>query len=192
MKWKISARTWPAVFLVSLVLAWAAGAKTIYVDADAAGANNGSSWADAYNFLQDALTDVNLGERPAEIRVAQGIYRPDCFGGDLDAFVANYDGQPNTIWVNDGQGTFTDSGQRLGNETTRDVDLGDLDGDGDIDAFAVNFEPGKVWLNDGYGNFTDSGQNLDHENANSRDVELGDLDGDGDLDAFVADSGRTP
>ena len=126
MNWKISARMWPAVLLLSLALVWAAGAKTIYVDADAAGANNGSSWADAYNFLQDALTDVNLGERPAEIRVAQGIYRPDCFGGDLDAFVANYDGQPNTIWVNDGQGTFTDSGQRLGNETTRDVDLGDL------------------------------------------------------------------
>ncbi len=192
MKWKISARTCLAVFLLSLSLMSTAGAKIIYVDADAAGANNGSSWADAYNFLQDALTDVDLSERPAEIRVAQGVYKPDCFSGDLDAFVANYDGQPNTVWINDGRGNFTDSGQRLGNETTRDVDLGDLDGDGDIDAFAVNWEPDKIWLNDGHGNFTDSGQNPDRENSNGRDVELGDLDGDGDLDAFVADSGIAP
>ena len=46
----------------------------IYVDADAAGANNGSSWANAYNFLQDALAVVSSG---CEIRVAQGIYKPD-------------------------------------------------------------------------------------------------------------------
>ncbi|MBN2272004.1 MAG: VCBS repeat-containing protein [Sedimentisphaerales bacterium] len=189
MKWKMSVRTCLAASLLSLCIVLPARAKIIYVDADAPGANNGSSWADAYNLLQDALTDANLGEEPAEIRVAQGIYRPDCFGGHLDAFVANYDGQPNTVWINDGRGNFTDSGQRLGNEYTRDVDLGDLDGDGDIDAFTANAEPDKIWLNDGHGIFTDSGQDLHRENSNSRGVELGDLDGDGDLDAFVADSG---
>jgi len=52
-------------------------AKTIYVDADATGANNGSSWTDAYRFLQDALTDADSSAKPAEIRVAQGTYRPD-------------------------------------------------------------------------------------------------------------------
>ena len=54
-----------------------AAAKIIYVDADAAGVGNGSSWADAYNFLQDALADANTSEKPVEIRVAQGTYRPD-------------------------------------------------------------------------------------------------------------------
>jgi len=49
----------------------------IYVDTDAAGANNGSSWTDAYNYLQDALADANSVEKPVEIRVAQGIYKPD-------------------------------------------------------------------------------------------------------------------
>jgi len=45
----------------------------IYVDADATGENNGSSWADAFNDLQDALA---VAERSDEIRVAQGAYSP--------------------------------------------------------------------------------------------------------------------
>ena len=46
----------------------------IYVDADATGANNGWSWADAFRYLQDALITALPGD---EIRVARGIYRPD-------------------------------------------------------------------------------------------------------------------
>ena len=52
--------------------------KTIYVDGESAGADNGSSWADAYNYLQDALAVAYQGD---EIRVAQGIYKPDQGGG---------------------------------------------------------------------------------------------------------------
>jgi len=48
-----------------------------YVDADANGANDGSSWENAYNFLQDALADANSSENPVEIEVAEGVYRPD-------------------------------------------------------------------------------------------------------------------
>lgn len=58
------------VFLLSSTLSLSA---QIYVDHAATGANNGSSWADAYTDLQDAL--ANAGEN-AEIRVAQGIYLP--------------------------------------------------------------------------------------------------------------------
>ena len=46
----------------------------IYVDARVSGANNGSSWADAYKFLQDALRAASSSD---EIRIAQGIYKPD-------------------------------------------------------------------------------------------------------------------
>ncbi|MCH8840548.1 MAG: VCBS repeat-containing protein, partial [Planctomycetes bacterium] len=64
--------------------------------------------------------------------------------------------------------------------------LGDLDGDGDLDAFVANSiaEANLVWTNDGSGTFTDSGQTPG--TSPSYDVMLGDLDGDGDLDAFVA------
>jgi predicted outer membrane repeat protein len=48
--------------------------KTLHVDADAPGANNGSSWADAYNDLQDALSVAQTSD---EILVAQGIYTPE-------------------------------------------------------------------------------------------------------------------
>jgi hypothetical protein len=51
--------------------------KTIYVDDDAAGANDGLNWENAYIYLQDALADANSAEKPVEIRVAQGVYKPD-------------------------------------------------------------------------------------------------------------------
>ncbi|MCX5637858.1 MAG: hypothetical protein NTX52_09240, partial [Planctomycetota bacterium] len=53
------------------------GGPIIYVDKDATGCNNGTSWINAYRYLQDALADANAVEKPIEIRVAQGIYRPD-------------------------------------------------------------------------------------------------------------------
>ena len=49
----------------------------IYVDDDAAGANDGSSWENAYTFLQEALADANDSKKPVEIRVAQGTYKPN-------------------------------------------------------------------------------------------------------------------
>ena len=65
-----------AKYKVNTVQIWLRRA-VIYVDADASGANDGSSWADAYNYLQDGLADANSSEKPVEIRVAQGIYKPD-------------------------------------------------------------------------------------------------------------------
>ncbi len=118
--------------------------------------------------------------------------------GDLDAFVA--ESGPSTVWINQGgdqagtEGVFNDSGQSLGSDISSGVALGDLDGDGDLDAFVANSQfPGqanKVWINQGgdqagtEGVYADSGQSLG--SSSSCDVALGDFDSDGDLDAFVA------
>jgi predicted outer membrane repeat protein len=59
------------------MVAVSSGGRTIYVDRHPNGTNDGSSWADAYHYLQDALADANSAEKPVEIRVAQGIYKPD-------------------------------------------------------------------------------------------------------------------
>ncbi len=105
--------------------------------------------------------------------------------GDLDIFLARTGA--NQVWLNDGSGAFTDSGQSLGSSTSRDVALADVDGDGDLDAFVVNNGANRIWLNDGSGTFTDSTQTLG--TGNSFSVELEDLNGDGDLDAFVGNNG---
>ncbi len=104
--------------------------------------------------------------------------------GDLDAFIANY-GQPNRLWLNDGRGQFTDSGQALGWSASHAVACGDLDHDGRVDVFVANVEDqaNTVWLNQGNGKLVQTDQLLGK--ASSMSVALGDLDADGDLDAVL-------
>ena len=132
-------------------------------------------------------SDQNLVS-PESSSVALGDLDGD---GDLDAFVTNWNGNPDQVFLNDGSGTFTDSGQTLGNWFGAAVSLGDVDKDGDLDALVANNGEKSdnapvLWLNDGKGTFTDSTQRLGFTNAYA--AVLGDLDGDGDLDAFIANS----
>ncbi len=87
------------------------------------------------------------------------------------------------------QVVFTDSGQKLGDGSTFSIALGDLDGDGDLDAITTYFKyASKVWWNNGgrqggvLGTFS-SGQDIGY--ASGHGIALGDLDGDNDLDVFL-------
>ena len=111
--------------------------------------------------------------------------------GYLDVFLANDQignplGCPNEVWLNDGTGKFSDSGQRLGNLASSEVALGDIDGDGDIDAIIANLhdlvgndQSNEIWLNDSKGNFTNSLKNL---GGRSYTVTLADVNNDAELD----------
>lgn len=59
----------------------ARAASTIYVDINAFGANDGSSWTDAYFTLQDALAAAASGD---QIWVADGVYYPDAGVGQVN------------------------------------------------------------------------------------------------------------
>lgn len=137
------------------------------------------------------LTDSgqSLGARGSQA-VALGDLDGD---GDLDAFVGNTQSsgerepmtndEPNEVWLNDGRGNFSDSGQLLGRQRTYAVALGDVDGDGDLDALVGNEDADELWLNDGQGRFTLSEQRWSRRRTLS--AFLVDLDGDGDLDAVT-------
>ncbi len=65
-----------AVFLCS---PGAVFGRTLYVDDDAPGPRDGSTWTTAFQRLQDALTCASASD---EIRIAQGVYQPDRGGGN--------------------------------------------------------------------------------------------------------------
>lgn len=59
------------------------GQRIVYVNTAATGSADGTSWADAYVDLRDALEDTRaIGGCPCEIWVAEGLYKPDRGTGD--------------------------------------------------------------------------------------------------------------
>ncbi len=62
------------ILVIAAMVSAASYGGTLYVDDNATGANNGTSWADAYLYLQDALAVAGWADT---ICVAQGTYRPD-------------------------------------------------------------------------------------------------------------------
>lgn len=98
--------------------------KIIFVNDDATGLNNGSSWDNAYARLQDGLSDAINGD---EIWIASGTYKPADMNGDREATFQLVAG----VNVYGGfAGTEATLGERAatGNEVLLSGDLNENDG----------------------------------------------------------------
>jgi len=132
--------------------------KIIDVDDDAGGANDGSSWEDAFNYLQDALAAAWPGD---EIHVAQGIYTPDSNSadpngsGDREATFQLING----VTIKGGY-----AGAGTPDPNARDIQLYETILSGDLDG------------NDGL-NFTNNDENSYHVVSGSGTDETAALDG---------------
>ena len=108
---------------------------------------------------------------------------------DLDADGVNEVISGIRIFENDGLGTLTEH-QVIGSwRFSGNHDIGDLDGDGDLDLMVAGFDRVGVFLQDGLNAGTFTLTSTDTSMYTHCQVGLGDVDGDGDLDAVIDDSG---
>jgi len=107
-----------------------------------------------------------------------------------------YDGQPNNLYRNNGDGTFTNVTKEAGLYTLKGKGMGaiavDFDNDGDIDLYVTNDRvPGFLYLNNGDGTFTEvgiqAGVALSDNGAamSGMGPDAADYDNDGDFDIYV-------
>lgn len=117
--------------------------------------------------------------------------------GHPDLFIGNApdrqgQGGQNFCLINDGQGYWQDaSSARLPADTraTQDLELADVDGDGDLDLIVANEDDNQLLINDGSGFFTDETAArlpLQKGKWETREADFGDIDGDGDVDLLLA------
>jgi len=149
--------------------------------------------------------DQSVARLPDSLEYSSQVAIADVDGdGDLDIAFANGRGfssgtlqEQVRLMINDGLGVFTDeSVVRLGALVGfgRDVEFGDVDGDGDLDlAVANDFQTQqRLLINNGAGSFTDASvARLGVLTISASHCSFGDVDDDGDLDLWYAKGGAS-
>ena len=161
------------------------GSATVTVRlADDGGTANGGVDTSADQTFTITVTSVDLDGVPSGVDNCPSAFNPLQIDTDNDGQGDECDPTPTAA----SSALFTDSGASLGSAKSHSVAVGDLDGDGDLDAiFANDSDANAVYRLNALDTLVDTGQDLG--SANAMDAVLGDLDGDGDLDVAFANRG---
>ena len=134
---------------------------------------------------------VDASDRLPARSVGNGLAVGDVNGDGLPDVVVGNDGQ-DFLWLNDARrpGHFVDATAThlpARDDGTQDVDLADLDGDGDLDLlFANETPPSRLLLNDGRGRFADASGRLElRVPMETRQAHVFDATGDGKPDILL-------
>ena len=138
------------------------------------------------------FTDVTPGRMPARQDSTRALAVADFDGDDdLDIVLGN-EGQQSRMYVNGGEGAFSDATvarmPALARKT-RALGAGDLDGDGDLDLVLGSDGKAGLYLNDGTGRLLDSTERMPEQSEETWALRLGDVDEDGDLDVVLGNRG---
>ncbi|HKB16489.1 MAG TPA: VCBS repeat-containing protein, partial [Planctomycetota bacterium] len=174
-------------------------------DLDALVGNGYASVEQDQLFLNDGsagLTDATVQLPLVPPHYTRAVALGDVDGdGDLDAWIGYHGGpfgQPSLLYLNYGAGFFADATSQVPAipDLIDAIALGDMDGDGDLDAFlgasgAISLPQDRLLLNDGTGVFIDATSQLPSVVPSTKAAALGDVDGDGDPDLLIGDSGSS-
>ncbi|TRX39464.1 FG-GAP-like repeat-containing protein [Flavobacterium restrictum] len=109
--------------------------------------------------------------------------------GFMDLFVPNGEGKNNSLFHNDGNGSFSKATNVINSEGGKSVGScwGDIDNDGDLDLFVTNSNSTVNFLykNLSNGTFEKITNSIVNQGGSSHGCSFADIDNDGDLDLFV-------
>ncbi len=114
--------------------------------------------------------------------------------GFMDVYVTNEFGQNNSLYINNGNGTFEKNTElNIVNDSKNSWSSNwiDYDNDGDFDLFFTNWDNGNnsLYQNNGDGTFTEITEgDIVNDGGYSSGSDWGDVDNDGDLDLYVGNA----
>src|SRR5258708_19059759 len=147
-----------------------------------------------YELAEGRLVDEAAAAGIDRVTGGRGLLAGPLVSARMDIFAVNENG-PNFLFVNQGDGSFSEEAQLRGladaDENGRGVAALDLDGDGRLDLAYGNWEgPHRLFLQDASGRFKDAAPTPLSQPSRVRTVLAADFDNDGVAELFFNNIGE--